>query len=587
MAPIAPAVPPPHAAGSGVTGAVPVAPYGAGVAPAGALVGTAVGGGRYTVDRLLGRGGMSAVYLARDRNLSDRLVAVKEMVDAFASAQERAEAERDFAREADLLAALHHPAIPAILDRFSEQSRHLLVMEYIAGETLDTKLLVHGPFEEEQVRAWALALCPVLSYLHAQTPPVVFRDLKPANIMVQPDGRVRLIDFGIARLFKPQQKADTVALGTSGYASPEHYTGQTDARSDIYSLGATLHHLLTGRDPSKHPPFAFPPVRSLAPGVSSDLANAVDRAVRSDREKRFATIDDLCKALQPKGRRAKSSASSTAAASPAPAVAATLTPPSSQTARSSQAQPAVPAPPAAAPTRARPVPAPTTSTAVRPAVATASTAVTPAPTSAQVLVLEALHPQRRIDAAAIAAQVAAWAGVDMATLRAEIARGLPLTLALPTHTGVGPGVVAANSAALTALGARARVVTPRTIPVLPDGELRRRLNTTRQLVVRDAIIGADRICRCRRCGYKWQTTKGVGDPVPLRCPNCRSTEWGRWRILKCAWCGNEFDTPDVQGRPDRLFPTCPCCGLPNWETGRPAARTGWLDRILAAIAGTA
>jgi len=571
----------PHAAGPGVTGAVPVAPHGAGVAPAGALVGTTVGRGRYSVDRLLGRGGMSAVYLARDRNLSDRLVAVKEMVDAFASPQERAEAERDFAREADLLAALHHPAIPAILDRFSEQRRHLLVMEYIAGETLDTKLLVHGPFEEEQVRAWALALCPVLSYLHAQTPPVVFRDLKPANIMVQPDGRVRLIDFGIARLFKPQQKADTVALGTSGYASPEHYTGQTDARSDIYSLGATLHHLLTGRDPSKHPPFAFPPVRSLAPGISSDLANAVDRAVRSDREKRFATIDDMCKALQPKGRRAKSSASA-ATASPAPTAAATLAPASSQTAP--PRQPVVPAPPVAAPARARSVPA--TATVARPAASTApATVAAPAVARAQVLVLETLHPQRRIDAAAIAAQVAAWAGVDMATLRAEIARGLPLTLALPTHTGVGPGVVAANSTALGALGARARVVTPSIIPVLPDGDLRRRLNTTRQLVVRDAIIGADRICRCRRCGYKWQTTKSVGDPVPLRCPNCRSTEWGRWRILKCAWCGHEFETPDVQSRPDRLFPTCPCCGLPNWETGRPAARTGWLDRILAAIAG--
>jgi len=580
MAPVAPAVSAPHAAGPGVTGAVPVAPHGAGVAPAGALVGTAVGRGRYSVDRLLGRGGMSAVYLARDRNLSDRLVAVKEMVDAFASPQERAEAERDFAREADLLAALHHPAIPAILDRFSEQSRHLLVMEYIAGETLDTKLLVHGPFEEEQVREWALALCPVLSYLHARTPPVVFRDLKPANIMVQPDGRVRLIDFGIARLFKPQQKADTVALGTSGYASPEHYTGQTDARSDIYSLGATLHHLLTGRDPSKHPPFAFPPVRSLAPGISSDLANAVDRAVRSDREKRFATIDDMCKALQPKGRRAKSGASSTAAASPAPV------PSPAPVASSGQAapprHPAVPASPAAAPARPRPVPA--TSTVARPAAAAVAT---PTAAGAPVLVLEALHPQRRVDAAAIAAQVAAWAGVDMATLRNEIARGLPLTLALPTHTGVGPGVVAANSAALGALGARARVVTPHTIPELIDGQLRQRLNTTRQLVVRDAIIGANRICRCRRCNYTWQTTKGVGDPVPLRCPNCRSTEWGRWRILKCAWCGHEFETSDVQSRPDRLFPTCPCCGLPNWETGRPSARTGWLDRILAAIAGTA
>ncbi|MCA1597845.1 MAG: inactive serine/threonine-protein kinase VRK3, partial [Chloroflexi bacterium] len=125
------------------------------------------------------------------------------------------------------------------IDRFSENNRHLLVMEYISGENLEHKLEAHGPFDEETVRAWALELCSVLSYLHGRQPPVVFRDLKPGNIILQPDGRVRLIDFGIARLFKPQQKADTTALGTSGYASPEHYTGQTDARSDIYSLGAT------------------------------------------------------------------------------------------------------------------------------------------------------------------------------------------------------------------------------------------------------------------------------------------------------------------------------------------------------------
>ena len=264
---------PPHAAPP-VTGSIPMVPPG--VAPAGGLSSTVVGRGRYVIDRMLGRGGMSAVYVARDSNVSGRLVAVKEMVDQFADEQERQEAERDFAREADMLATLRHPAIPAIYDRFSENSRHLLVMEYIAGENLEQKLATHGPFDEEQVRAWAAELCSVLGYLHAQQPPVVFRDLKPGNIIVQPDGRVRLIDFGIARLFKPQQKADTTALGTSGYASPEHYTGQTDARSDIYSLGATMHHVLTGRDPSKFPPFQFPPVRELNPGISSDMA-ALDR----------------------------------------------------------------------------------------------------------------------------------------------------------------------------------------------------------------------------------------------------------------------------------------------------------------------
>src|SRR5919204_4623074 len=323
-----------------VTSSVPVVPPG--VAPAGSLSATTVGRGRYVLDHLVGRGGMSAVYVARDTHVSGRLVAVKEMVDQFADPQERLEAARGFAREADLLARLRHPAIPAIYDRFSEDSRHLLVMEYIAGQTLEQMLLAHGTFDEDQVRAWAIEMCSVLAYLHAQRPPVVFRDLKPGNIIVQPDGRVRLIDFGIARLFKPQQKADTTALGTSGYASPEHYTGQTDARSDIYSLGATMHHLLTGRDPSRFPPFQFPPVRDLNPAVSSDMAAIVERAVRSDRERRFATTDEMREALERKRRRPRS-AMPPATTAPAPRAAsngaAAPTPPQPGPA------PAVPVPP--------------------------------------------------------------------------------------------------------------------------------------------------------------------------------------------------------------------------------------------------
>src|SRR5919204_2684700 len=302
-----PAAPPlalPPASLPPVTSSVPVVPPG--VAPAGGLSSTTVGRGRYVLDHLVGRGGMSAVYVARDTHVSGRLVAVKEMVDQFAEPQERLEAEHDFAREADLLATLRHPAIPAIYDRFSENSRHLLVMEYIAGENLEQMLATRGPFDEDQVRAWAIEMCSVLAYLHAQRPPVVFRDLKPGNIIVQPDGRVRLIDFGIARLFKPQQKADTTALGTSGYASPEHYTGQTDARSDIYSLGATMHHLLTGRDPSRFPPFQFPPVRDLNPAVSADMAAIVERAVRTERERRFATAEEMREALERKRRRSRS-----------------------------------------------------------------------------------------------------------------------------------------------------------------------------------------------------------------------------------------------------------------------------------------
>jgi len=579
--------PVPFAPAAPVTPAAPPA-----IAPAGTLTATVVGGGRYVVDHLLGRGGMSAVYAARDLRVAGRLVAIKEMVDVFADPEERAAAERDFAREAALLAALRHPAIPAIVDSFSENNRHLLVMEYIAGENLEGALERHGPYDEARVRAWARDLCAVLAYLHRQDPPVVFRDLKPGNIIAQPDGRVRLIDFGIARLFKPHQKADTTALGTSGYASPEHYTGQTDARSDVYSLGATLHHLLTGRDPSKFPPFKFPPVRELNPAVSPELAAIVERAVRADREKRFASIEDMAKALE--GRKARKSktpraASSGTAPTPTPIAAPRAVPPFAAPPRPPTGTAGVQPIPAGAPL------VPSTGTGatvgVRPAPTGAPPVVSspaalptlPAPMARPVLILEATTPGRRVDADAVAAIVAPSTGVDGAAVRALLRDGLPVALTLAPGLGIP---MAAHARGLAPLGVRARVVTPRAIPVLLPGELRRRLDTTHQLVVRDTTVGATRACHCRRCGYDWRTTKAVGAPVPLRCPNCRSVEWGRWRIFKCAWCGHEFATDNVTAaRARRLFPTCPCCGLANWETGRPA-RTGLLDRLLAAIVGT-
>ena len=532
----------------------PVAVTLPGVTPAGGLSSTTVGRGRYVIENLIGRGGMSAVYVARDQHISGRLVAVKEMVDSFADAQERLEAERDFAREADLLAQLRHPAIPAIYDRFSENSHHLLVMEFIAGENLERLLTVQGaPFDEEQVRIWAIDLCAVLDYLHRQQPPVVFRDLKPGNIIVQSDGRVRLIDFGIARMFKPQQKADTTALGTSGYASPEHYTGQTDARSDVYSLGATMHHLLTNRDPSKFPPFQFPAVRTLNQAVSTETAAVVERAVRVEREKRFATAGEMREALERKRRRPKSNVA--AAAPPAP----------------------VPAPPVVPPPRPAPAQIP------RSVPQVAAPVLSTVAQARQILVLEAAQANRHINYDVAAAHVAVLTAGDSGALRGALQRGLPVTLPL------APGVqTASNLRALSMAGINARVVTPGMVPVRLDPELRRRLDTTHQLVVRDVIVGPARLCRCKRCGYAWKTTKAAGEPVPLRCPNCRSAEWGRWRIFKCAWCGHEWDTADVDTRrTDRLFPACPCCGLTNWETGRLPGRSGWLDRLLAALAGTA
>jgi serine/threonine protein kinase len=247
---------------------------------------------RYRIERLLGGGGMGMVYLARDQRLSNRPCAIKEMVDHFIDAQQRLEANEYFAREADTLAQLKHPAIPAISDRFDHQNRHYLVMEYVEGCNLEEELARRsGPLPEGLVIDIARQLCDVLAYLHGLQPPIIYRDLKPSNVMLAGNGRVVLVDFGIARLFKAQRKG--TMIGTLGFAPPEQYQGIADPRSDIYSLGATLHYVLTARDPEKFPPFSFPPVRELRPAVSSNLAGAIDRALAYEMLNRPATIQEF------------------------------------------------------------------------------------------------------------------------------------------------------------------------------------------------------------------------------------------------------------------------------------------------------
>src|SRR5579883_2282466 len=248
--------------------------------------------GRYVIERLLGGGGMGVVYLARDERLANRPCAIKEMIDHFIDPQHRREANEYFAREADTLARLKHPAIPAIYDRFDDHNRHYLVMEYVEGRNLEQELAAYGgPFPESKVIDIARQLCDVLAYLHSFKPPIVYRDMKPSNVMITPQGRVILIDFGIARLFRGQSKG--TMIGTMGFAPPEQYKGEVDPRSDIYSLGATLHYILTGRDPEKFPPFSFPPVRELRPDVSGNLAGAIDRALSYKVADRPANVQEF------------------------------------------------------------------------------------------------------------------------------------------------------------------------------------------------------------------------------------------------------------------------------------------------------
>jgi serine/threonine protein kinase len=256
---------------------------------------------RYRLISKIGEGGFSTVYKAEDSNLGNALRAVKEMYVQSRDAQEVQQAEASFQQEACLLATLRHPNLPHVYDHFEQSNRSYLVMEFIEGQTLED-YLAKIPGEKlplQEVLEIGVQLCTVLDYLHTHQPPIIFRDLKPANVMRTPDGHLYLIDFGIARLFKPGKKKDTIAMGSPGFAAPEqHGKGQTTARADIYSLGATLHYLLSGRDPSEKP-FQFPPLdlTQHAPAGPA-IAKLIGRMLELDEQKRPPSVRAIRKDLQ-------------------------------------------------------------------------------------------------------------------------------------------------------------------------------------------------------------------------------------------------------------------------------------------------
>src|SRR5258708_18507548 len=216
------------------------------------------------------------------------------------NSQQAQEAIDNFKREAHLLAGLQHPNLPSIYDYFEENARWYLVMSFIQGETLED-YLSHAPRQRlplEEALHIGLELCGVLHYLHTHQPSIIFRDLKPGNIMRSADGRVYLIDFGIARHFKPGKAKDTANYGSAGYAPPEQYgKAQTTERSDIYSLGATLYELISGYDPSQTP-FRFPPLQSLIPTLPNQLAKLITQMLEMDDNKRPANIKVVQQELQ-------------------------------------------------------------------------------------------------------------------------------------------------------------------------------------------------------------------------------------------------------------------------------------------------
>ncbi|GEM_PF-1908020 len=260
---------------------------------------------RYRVVKLIARGGMGAVYRAEDTRLGNAPVALKEMASSHTRGDTDAFklAVNSFRREAVMLAKLHHPNLPRVIDQFDEDGKYYLVMELINGHTLAKELLLAGGrLPVDVALRYVAQLCDVLSYLHSQDPPIIYRDLKPSNVMITagdtPQSRhVMLIDFGIARFYLQGKSNDTAVYVSTGYAPPEQYgQGQTDARTDIYALGVLLHHLLTGHDPISTP-FALPPLQELRPDVPQHVALAVSRATAMDREQRFADVESFRQAL--------------------------------------------------------------------------------------------------------------------------------------------------------------------------------------------------------------------------------------------------------------------------------------------------
>ena len=267
--------------------------------------GTELSGKRYKIEKPVAAGGMGAVYRAIDTRFN-RPCAVKEMLDEFQNDTERTQAVEWFGREATLLLDLNHPCIPRVRDFFVEGGRHYLVMDFIEGRTLGDVLEKEGNVvgvngaqgvPEARVRSWGQQICSVLNYLHRQSPPIIFRDLKPSNIMVTERDELKLIDFGIARTFQSQRQATIIM--TIGYAPPEQLHGMPEPRSDIYALGATLHRVLTHHDAANNKPsiFSFPPIRMLRPDVSVAFEQVIMKALAPNLEQRWPNAGEMEKAI--------------------------------------------------------------------------------------------------------------------------------------------------------------------------------------------------------------------------------------------------------------------------------------------------
>lgn len=252
--------------------------------------------GKYKILNVIGKGGMSVVYLAMNER-ANKQWAIKEIrKDGM---QNYEVIKQGLIVETDILKRLSHPNLPSIIDVIDCEDTFLIVMDYIEGRPLIDALMREGAQPQEMVIEWAKQICDVLGYLHSRKPPIIYRDMKPANVMLKPDGKIMIIDFGTAREFKASSIEDTTCLGTQGYAAPEQFGGhgQTDARTDIYCLGATLYHLLTGHNPCM-PPYEMYPIRRWNAALSSGLEEIITKCTQKNPEDRYQSCAELMYALE-------------------------------------------------------------------------------------------------------------------------------------------------------------------------------------------------------------------------------------------------------------------------------------------------
>lgn len=252
--------------------------------------------GKYKILNQIGQGGMSVVYLAMNER-ANKQWAIKEVRKDGIHNYEVV--RQGLIVETEMLKKLNHPYLPSIVDVIDGEGSFLIVMDYIEGNTLSRVLAEYGAQAQEDVIEWARQLCEVLGYLHSCNPPIIYRDLKPSNIMLRPNGQISLIDFGTAREYKEKNIADTTCLGTQGYAAPEQFggMGQTDPRTDIYCLGATLYHLVTGHNPCE-PPYEIRPIREWDAGLSQGLEKIILKCTNKNPDERYQSCAELLYALE-------------------------------------------------------------------------------------------------------------------------------------------------------------------------------------------------------------------------------------------------------------------------------------------------